>query len=213
MRFRWNSPSPSSTTPASATVDVVPVDEDAMVREFLRAELASPRFADRYQRALAAQGWDASRLFANAPDASRQRRTLLGIVRGFDSDRLLFRGFPQTVTWTRQRLTASALDRLHYGNFPEWVALSRGTRRVRDAAPHVSAGGVGADLSAHITGVLATLRQGAPIPALIALATTPQRWVLLEGHTRATALTLMNEVPAVPLLLGHARDFSGWAYV
>ena len=184
-----------------------------MVREFLRAELGSPRFSDRYRRVLDDRGWDASRLFASDSEAARQRSELLGAVRGYRRDTWLFRGFPDGVRWTRDVCSAVHLDRLYYGRFPEWMTLSGGSRRVRDGAQAMAGHRAEPALAARVAETLADLRRGLPTPALIALAAAPDRWVLLEGHTRATALACMHAPPALPLILGHSADFSGWAYV
>ena len=184
-----------------------------MVREFLRAELSSPRFSSLYRRKLAERGWDTADLFAAGDEAALRRQTVLGAVRGYRRNTWLFEGFPDGVQWARESCSPTRLDRLHYGRFPEWASLTGGSRRVRDGAHAIATGRGEPGLSARVASVLADLRRGLPMPALIAAAVSPDRWVLLEGHTRATALARMESPPALPMIVGHCPDFSTWAYV
>ncbi|HQW82113.1 MAG: hypothetical protein IPF83_05600 [Rhodanobacteraceae bacterium] len=191
----------------------LPVDEDVMVREFLRAEVVSPRYAERYQRVLQSHHWNAEQLFEPGADAADRRRVLLAEVRGFGDNRWLFAGFPADVSWRRQRLASRDFDRLYSGNFPEWAALGGGSRLVRDAARRITGGLVRSELVTGVRGTLVALRSGSPLPALIALEADPERWVLLEGHTRATALAMTDVLPNVSILVGRSPKHTEWAYL
>ena len=63
---------------------------------------------------------------------------ILGEVRGFGRNNLLFGGFPGDTSWRRVLVELPDFDRLKYINRDAgWLGLSRGTRLVRDGAHYL----------------------------------------------------------------------------
>src|SRR2546425_34638 len=116
-------------------LDLGPVTEDEMVLAFVRGEIDSPLYGFR-----AGLGPHAGRIVDHADLADAEgntaRKEVLRQGRGYP-DRLLFQGLPRNVTWRRFRLDPNEVADLRYANHPAWVALSGGTRRVRDGAANV----------------------------------------------------------------------------
>src|ERR1019366_4177138 len=102
--------------------------ENDMVLAFLRAEVESPRFGaiySQYLDRLNTCGISRERLIdsadLNSPRENAQRIELLKAVRGYRANNLLFRSFPNDVTWRRVGVEPSDWMNVRYANYPTWV--------------------------------------------------------------------------------------------
>jgi hypothetical protein len=98
---------------------------------------------------------------------------------------------------------------------PTFVALSEGTRLVRDGAANLERVQVAEDLNERVSQTEAGLAAGQVHERLIAVTSphepTP---ILIEGNTRATAyLRALGPEQEIELILGSASDLSGWQFV
>lgn len=187
-----------------------------MVLAFVMAEMESPRFGPGYRFHLPAAGMEAlssggllSWMMASEQHAFR--RHLLQQCRGYDRNRLLFRGFPACVRWQWCDCSGDELGALMYASFQDWRDLSDGSRRVRDGARRVAAGDM-SPLSSHVHAVASRLRTGwRPMPIIVVQDADGQQ-VILEGHTRATAHAMEAADLSYTVLLGTSVDMHRWAH-
>jgi hypothetical protein len=187
-------------------MDVIrPLTEDDMVRAWVEAERESPRHRDDWQR----MGLGA------VPLAAASRRGALGMMRGFP-DRFVFTGLPLPMEWSLVRVTVEELGGFRYLNYPPtFVALSEGTRLIRDGAANVGRVEVAEELDERVRQTEASVAAGQIHEPLIAV-TSPREPtpILIEGNTRATAyLRCRQPDESIELILGTADDLSGWEFV
>lgn len=112
------------------------VTERAMVAEFLRAEIDSPRWCANILNRLYQDG--RSRAVVDNPNLlddaeSRYRASLLASSRGY-RDRYIFAGFPEVVRWHTISMTHGDLEAALVMNRTSWVEFSGGTRLAGDAS-------------------------------------------------------------------------------
>ena len=187
------------------------IPEEEMVATFLRAEIASPRYAPTILGFLERDGRDRTIVevpdLANAAD-NRYRAQILGEYRGRGRDEDVFSDIPADVRWYRALATRDDLAQVRYIDYDYWTELSGGSRRAPDAAARIRQGievfGVGND---GFWALENELQQGATFPELILVGAEEQGpLVLLEGHMRLTAYFLVPEcLPAeLPVLVGYA---------
>jgi hypothetical protein len=188
-----------------------------MIATFLRAELASGRWAGPIEDALRAHGADA-RLVTSAVltdvDANALRLRILDETRGYGRREGLFADFPHDLRWDRVALTREELAAVRYIDYDYWVELSGGSRLPRDAAERIRAGvrvfGVPNDGFLDAANALVAR---APWPELILVSAVAEGGdVVLEGHVRLTACALAPEaVPAeVEALRGVSSGIAEW---
>ena len=65
---------------------------------------------------------------------------MLEAVRGYQSRRILFRGFPFDVTWSRCTVVTEELQSFRYANYDALLALSGPSRLVRDGSARITEG-------------------------------------------------------------------------
>jgi len=196
-----------------------PVAEAEVVAEFLRAEIESPRFGPRIRARLAQDGRPET--IIGRPDTSSDadnayRAALLHGYRGVGGSAPLLEGLPDRMEWYRARLTRADLERVRYIEYPYWVELSAGTRSPAVAASRIRAGITAMNRpNDAFLAVSARLCAGEQLGTTVLVA--PDRaaaLVVLEGHTRVTAMLLRPEcMPAeVPMLVGFAAGVREWPY-
>jgi len=192
--------------------------EAEMVASFLVGELSSERFGPTIARILASHGQPKA-LLTNAnlsdPEENEQRGRVLGEFRGYRQNRELFTGFPDELSWQQVLLSRSELLGVLYIDYSYWTALSNGTRRPSDAARFIRRGGLvfGHMPTGHFLAVADSMREGATWEPIICVRAGDGRpMVVLEGHTRLTAMALAFDcLPAeVPVLLGTSAAISDW---
>jgi hypothetical protein len=201
-------------------IELGAVSEAEFVLAFVRGEVDAPRYRDGYHQGLLslrrsrADLLDAPDLNADADNSDRVR--LLGYVRGYCVNDRLFRGFPSDVAWRRCRVDLTEIGELLYANFHTLLDVSGPSRLVSDGAQRltISAHGYSSETQQFVDGVLTVARRvnaGDQFEDLILLQDPASpHTVLLEGHTRATAYTLVNRPAAVDVLIGTSSRMHEW---
>ena len=197
------------------------VDEAAVIAEFLRAEVDSPRFGPRVRARLEQDGRD--RAILDSPDTSNAtdnayRAALLHGYRGVGGSAPLLEGLPEAseLAWSRVGLAPADLADVRYIDYPYWNALSDGTRSAAHAAERIRAGITAMDrpndaFHAVAERLCAGESLGAPIFVAVDDASP---LVILEGHTRVTGMLLRPEcLPAeTEALVGRAAGVRDWPF-
>lgn len=187
-----------------------------MVAAFLKAESDSPRFGPTYAQIIQGQTVILAKPDLLNPVENRIRREALGVARGFGRNAYLFAGFPPNVQWSKVALSLDELGDVKYANYPTWVALSGGTRLVRDGAGNIDHVAVDEDANEHIRAIAEAVRAGMSFPELVAVLDTREddTPILVEGHARATAyLVARDTAPSeIELILGCSDQMAQWAF-
>lgn len=198
---------------------IEPVEEAVVIAEFLRAEVDSPRFGPRVRARLDADGRDLRVL--EQPDTSDAdendyRARLLHGYRGTGGSAPLLEGLPDEIEWHRALLPRAELGALHYIDYPYWNELSGGTRSPTVAADRIRAGVRAQDRPNDGFHALAErICSGGDLGIPLAIATDrASPLILLEGHTRVTAMALRPDClpPELALLVGFAPGVREWMY-
>jgi hypothetical protein len=93
------------------------ITDDVMVLAFLRAEVNSELYGRAVLASASAHGCDRRVIDWGSPwdvRENRFRRQILGDVRGYGRDAMLFRSFPSDARWHRARLSIGELARARY---------------------------------------------------------------------------------------------------
>jgi hypothetical protein len=179
--------------------------EDDMIFAWVEAERESPRHRAPFEAAG----------IGSVPLSPDTRRTLLAATRGFP-DRFVFNGLPLPMDWNLVRLTIEELGGWRYLNYgPTFVALSEGSRLVRDGAANLERMQVGEELNERVAQTEAGLAAGQVHEPLIAVTSPKEPTpILIEGNTRATTyLRVLRPEEEIELILGTATDLSSWQFV
>jgi hypothetical protein len=174
-------------------IELGPATQDQMVLAFLRAEIDSPRFGEKYKKCFDhLQAFQITRqaLIDNANlDSARdnaQRIEILKAVRGYRGNNFLFTRFPNDVRWSRVGLEPADWIRVKYANYRTWIELSGGTRLIADGAKNINSVIAEEETNENVKAVVAELGRGKRYPELIGVRNHNDEIVLIEGHTRAT---------------------------
>jgi hypothetical protein len=189
-----------------------------MVATFLAGELRSERFGPTIAQILEKHGLPTTLITQpnlSDPEENQQRGQMLGEFRGYREDRELFTGFPDEVSWEHVLLSPSEVLSVRYIDCSYWTALSTGSRRPTDAARFIRSGGrvFGRMPTGHFLAVADCVRQGVTWEPLICVRAGERRpIVVLEGHTRLTAMALAFDClpDEVHVLLGTSTGMSDW---
>lgn len=170
--------------------------EEEMVLAFLREELDSRRFREPILKAL--EGIGASEALIRAGDLTDEgqnilRSQVLGYFRGYP-DRDIFENYPANVAWKYAVFDSDDLNKLRYVDYSYWNELSQGTSSPIQAAETIRKGTEVYGLSnQYFLEGKETLEQGQVFPPLIVLTCGNDKYLILEGHCRATAYALVPE--------------------
>lgn len=193
------------------------VDEAEVVAEFLRCEMESPRFGPRVRARLAEDGHDEriiERPDTSNPEDNAYRVALLHGYRGVGGSAPLLEGLPDDIDWVRVALTSAELGRVRYIDYPYWNELSDGSRSPARAAERIRAGITAMNRpNDAFLAVSARLCAGERLGLPILVAPDPGApAVILEGHTRVTAMLLRSECLAaeVEAFVGYAPGILDW---
>lgn len=176
-----------------------PVGTERVHAAWLAAELPSKRFGARLREELARAG--ASEALVTAPELAdpeqnRLRRAVL------DACRLGYYGdwFHQ-LAWHRAELEPDEVLAVRYIDWDWWIEVSGGSRLPLDGADWHRARGE----DHHY-------RPGGP-PLIVARADPSSHLVMIEGHSRLTALALHpEEIPrTLEVLLGEGEAIRSWS--
>jgi hypothetical protein len=187
--------------------------ENEMILAFLRAEIDSPRYGALYAQRIVLNGWNPSVLIDKAdlskPAENDIRRALLGSVRGYGNNALLFIGFPRDVIWRSVLIDRGDYAKLKYMNDPSWVALSSGSRLVIDGAKNLEWTEDNRDPKPNVSGILRRLSEGESLAPLIGVESGDGFLILVEGHARATAYVLSDHA-AFEMFVGSSAAIRKW---
>lgn len=195
------------------------VDEAVVIADFLRAEIASPRFGARVRARLATDGHDERMIIeADTADAAANayRSSLLHGYRGIGGSAPLLEGLPESIEWHRASLPGGDLGAIRYMDYPYWNALSDGTRSPLVAAQRIRAGITAMDRPNDAFHAVAERLCAGDEPGMLVLVACDRAspMVILEGHTRVTAMMLRPAcVPeTIELYVGYSPDVREWIY-
>jgi hypothetical protein len=195
-------------------IDKGPATADEMILAFVRAEIDSTTFGNRYEHELADLHWDRERLIANAvlndSEQNRVRAELLKKVRGYD-DSYLFLNFPRDVQWRRIQVDLGELAEFMYAKVDALTTISGGSRRVGDGARNIQSGmAIDDNFRERVKGTMRRIKNNESLPDLIAVQADDKQIILVDGHNRATAYVLMGVPDAIEVLIGSSPQMSGW---
>lgn len=204
--------------------DLGPATEDQVILAWLQAEIDSVGFQQYLAGEPAnpvhlAQALKAARS-PNLRDADQNelRRRIVVKTHGFGVGVKSFEGLANDINWRRMRMTPHEVGELLYASgHPAWATLAPVTRKVAEGASNVGHVFTG-DLTNMIVLALALrISDSHPMPVLpeiICLRHPDGHMVIMEGHTRATAISLVaHKVPNVNLFMGSSPSVANWAYL
>jgi hypothetical protein len=185
--------------------------EDDVVLAFLRAEIDSPKWGPLYLRLLRDLHLDRGSLIDVADvRAGSIRKDILGAVRGYGRNDLLFAAFPRDTRWRRVRVELSDFYRLKcISNDERWFKLTGGTRLIQEAARNLD---VDPQVAVKVRGTIQRIEQHLPLAELIMVETDAGELVLVEGHTRATAYAVLSD-RAFLAFMGTSPLMDRWAFI
>jgi len=198
--------------------------EDQVILAWLQAEIDSVGFqqylaGEPANPVYLAQALKAARS-PNLRDADQNelRRRIVVKTHGFGVGVKSFEGLANDINWRRMRMTPHEVGELLYASgHAAWATLAPVTRKVAEGASNVSHVFTG-DLTNMIVLALA-LRisdsHSMPVlPEIICLRHPDGHMVIMEGHTRATAIALVaHKVPSVNVFVGSSPSVANWAYL
>jgi hypothetical protein len=119
------------------------------------------------------------------------------------------------VNWNLESFSLAELGACRYANTPPWSTLVDGRRLVAEGAMEIAyAADRARSLSLPVSGIDDVRRQfeeGKNFARLIA-AEVDGSYVLVEGHTRATAFVGSNVDRRVEVVVGSAHNFPDWHF-
>ena len=199
--------------------------EDQVILAWLQAEIESVSFqqyiaGDPPNPTYLAQVLRAARK-PNLGDAEQNglRREIVRKTHGFGLGTLSFEGLANDIKWRKARMSSLEMGELLYASrHPAWAALAPVSRKVAEGAANVSHLFTG-DLTNMLVLALALRISDSesvpPLPEVICLERPDGRLVILEGHTRATAIVLEAHrfKKGVSVYAGASPSISNWAYL
>lgn len=181
--------------------------EDEAIYEYLSAEYESARFGDELREHIANSPVQFNiSLLTGAFDPTDRtgceiRRRLLGEYRGWGQNRDMYEGFPDVLEWHCCELEPSDLAKIFYVNYSYWNELSKKTGEygnILDAADNILAGLCVYDQpnAPFLSGAELLLSGGSFKPVILAAnnMNNPSFYIILEGHSRLTALALASRL-------------------
>jgi hypothetical protein len=195
-------------------IELGAASEDAVMLAFLRAEVDSPKWGPRYSDVMRQLRLDRASLIDAADleetGACDARKALLGSLRGYGRNALLFTGFPLDATWRRVRAKPTDFHRLKcIGNDERWSKLTRGTRLIRDAALNLDDH---PELKDDVNAAIDRIKRGLPVAELIMVENDSGDLILVEGHTRATAYAVLSDRP-FDSFVGTSSLMNRWVFI
>jgi hypothetical protein len=199
--------------------------EDQVILAWLQAEIDSVGF----QRYLAgepanpvylAQVLKAARS-PNLRDADQNhlRRRIMVTTHGFGVGIKSFEGLANDVKWRRARVTSHEVGEMQYASgHAAWATLAPVTRKVAEGASNIGHVFTGDMTNMLVLALALRICEANPpptLPEIICLARPDGHLVLMEGHTRATAIALEgHRFPrGVNIFIGRSPSVASWAYL
>ena len=152
-------------------------------------------------------------------DQNELRRKIIVRTHGFGLGIKSFEGLANDIQWRRARVTSHEVGEMLYASgHPAWAALAPVTRKVAEGASNVGHVFTGDQTNMLVLALAVRICDSHPTPALpeIICLRRPDdgRLVIMEGHTRATAIMLeAHRIPQVNIYVGASPTVLGWAYL
>ena len=198
--------------------------EDQVILAWLQAEIDSVGFqqylagepANPVYLALALKAARSPNL--RDADQNELRRRIVVKTHGFGLGTLSFEGLANDIQWRKARVSSAEVGEMLYMNVhAAWLALAPVTRKVAEGAANVGHVFTGDPTNMLVLALALRICDSHPAPALpeiICLRRPDGHLVIMEGHTRATAIALeAHRVPNVNVYVGTSPSVANWAYL
>jgi hypothetical protein len=199
--------------------------EDQVILAWLQAEIDSVSF----QQYLAGDPPDPVHL-AKALKAARSpklrdaeqnelRRRIITKTHGFGLGMLSFEGLADDVKWRKAHVSSGEVGELLYARrHPAWQALAPVTRKVAEGASNVGHVFTGDETNMLVLALALQISESKatpPLPEIICLKRPDGHLVIMEGHTRATAIALEAHRfgHGFHIYIGDSPSVANWAYL
>ena len=201
-------------------IELRPATPDEMVLAFLQAEINTPTERGEHYAAALAQIGAARGPLIDRGDLtdSRQnddRRSVLGVVRGYSRSKYLFLDFPNDAAWRLVTVTPTEVKGFKYAKSAGCHPLLSSTRIVADGLKNLDRVQIKEikEISDRVANIAKRLRQGERFcPLIAAQCTGIADMVLMEGHTRATAYALTGITDVIELIIGTSSHMRRWPF-
>ncbi|HVS47514.1 MAG TPA: hypothetical protein VHJ99_01265 [Candidatus Dormibacteraeota bacterium] len=198
--------------------------EDQVILAWLQAEIDSVGFqqylaGEPANPVYLAQALKAARS-PNLRDADQNelRRRIIVKTHGLGVGIKSFEGLANDIRWRRVRLTSHEVGDMLYANgHAAWTTLAPVTRKVAEGASNIGHVFTGDMTNMLVLALALRICESHPVPALpeiICLRRPDDHLVIMEGHTRATAIVLeAHRIQNVNVYVGASPSVAGWAYL
>jgi hypothetical protein len=151
-------------------------------------------------------------------DQNELRRKIIVKTHGFGLGIKSFEGLANDIAWRRARVTSHEVGEMVYASgHPAWAALAPATRKVAEGAANVGHVFTGDQTSMLVLALAVRICDSHPMPVLpeiICLRRPDGHLVIMEGHTRATAIMLeAHRIPQINVFVGTSPSVANWAYL
>jgi hypothetical protein len=204
--------------------DLGSATENQVILAWLQAEIESVTFqqylaGEPPNPVFLAQALRAARS-PNLRDADQNelRRKIIVKTHGFGLGIKSFEGLANDIQWRRARVTSHEVGEMLYASgHPAWTALAPVTRKVAEGASNVGHVFSGDQTNMLVLALALRIADSNPPPALpeiICLRRPDSQLVIMEGHTRATAIMLeAHRIPQVTVYVGASPSVASWVYL
>lgn len=175
--------------------------------EFVRAELMSPRFSERYHTWFSQHGIKEPVMLEHL-GYGILKDVLLSVRPG------LFKTLPTDIVWREVALDAQDWDTIRYMNESVWTQFSSGTRLVLRGVNKLGQQHH-ETLTKRVSEITAQFRAGEQVPKIILVSTSDlSKLTILEGHVRATTFVASGLYKSSQILaiLGTSASIQNWAW-
>ncbi len=191
--------------------------EEEMIREYLRAEFSSSRYSDGIRDTMKGLALDEKIILSadmQSQEENRQRRELLGAVRGYGRNESMFERFPIVTDWKLCGFSQPDLEKIRYIHYSYWNMLSGGTHRPTDAAEMIRRGiCVYEQSNEGFLRAASHIRNNGTFPSMFFLTADYEEYVIVEGHLRMTAYAMAPEYfKDIKVIVGKCagEELKGW---
>jgi hypothetical protein len=151
-------------------------------------------------------------------DQNELRRKIIVKTHGFGLGIKSFEGLANDIQWRRARVTSHEVGEMLYASgHPSWTALAPVTRKVAEGASNVGHVFSGDQTNMLVLALALRIADSNPPPALpeiICLRRPDSQLVIMEGHTRATAIMLeAHRILQVTVFVGASPSVANWVYL
>jgi hypothetical protein len=204
--------------------DLGSATENQVILAWLQAEIESVSFqqylaGEPPNPVFLAQALRAARS-PNLRDADQNelRRKIVVKTHGFGLGIKSFEGLANDIQWRRARVTSHEVGEMLYASgHPAWTTLAPVTRKVAEGASNVGHVFSGDQTNMLVLALALRIADSNPPPALpeiICLRRPDSQLVIMEGHTRATAIMLeAHRMLQVTVYVGASPSVANWVYL